>query len=98
MEERWENIEPLVEVASKFASLRSSLHLDQRPRIAEQHFSRGLDHSGLPRSSRPKEQQVPYRQPRRIQPSTKDLVQIDDGLHRFILPHDPLPQPCFEIS
>jgi hypothetical protein len=57
-------------------------------RIAEQHFRRGLYHTRPTGPSRPKEQQVPYRPPKRIQPGTKHLVQGYNGLHRFVLPHD----------
>ncbi len=75
-----------------------AIHLDHRPRIAEQHFGRGLDHARFAGSGRPEEQQVPHRSPRRVQAGAKHLVQVYDGLHRFVLPYDLPPQPSLEIT
>ena len=75
-----------------------AVHFDHRARIAEQHFGRSFDHARLARARRPKEQQIPHRPSRRVQPRAKHLVQIHHRLHRFVLPHNLAPKPRFKIA
>jgi len=67
-----------------------------KPRIALRSIR--ATHARLARSRRSEEQKVPHRPPRRIQAGTKHLVQVYDGLHRFVLPYNLPPQPSLEIT
>jgi hypothetical protein len=73
-----------------------AIHLDHRPRISEQHFRRGFHHPRFASPGRPKEQQVPHWPTWRVQTGAKHLVQVYDGLHRFVLPYNLSPQPSLE--
>jgi hypothetical protein len=74
-----------------------AVHFNYRARIAEQHFGRSFHHPRLARAGGTEEQQVPHRTPRRIQARAKDLIQVDNRLYRFILPHNLASQPRFKI-
>ena len=75
-----------------------AIHLDHRARIAEQHFGRRFHDARLARARRPEEQKIPHRPSRRIQAGAKHLIQVHDGLHRFVLSDDLPPQPSLEIA
>jgi hypothetical protein len=78
-------------------AVKSAIHFDHCPRIAEQHFGRRFQHARLARPGRPQKQQIPHRTPGRVQPRAKYLIQVHHRLYRFILPHNLASQPRLKI-
>jgi hypothetical protein len=74
-----------------------AVDLDHCPRIAEERLCRHLDDPRLPRTRRPKEQQITYRATRGLQASPKHSVKVYDRLHGFVLPNNLLAQPRIEF-
>ena len=65
-----------------------AIDLDDGARAAKQDLRRRFHDARLARPSRPQEQQIAHRPPRRIQSRGKHLEQIDERLHALVLPDD----------
>jgi hypothetical protein len=74
-----------------------AVHFDYRALIAKQNFRHGLDDVRFARAGWAQEQQVSYRTARRIHPRGKNLIEINHGLHRFLLSNDASAQLAFKV-
>src|SRR6516164_590231 len=75
-----------------------AVDLDHRPRTPKEDLRCRLDDARLAGPGRPEEEQIPDWPPRRIEPGRKDLKQLDERLHRFVLPNDLRAQSLLELD
>src|SRR5215470_11259140 len=65
-----------------------AIHLNDRPGIAKQNLGGRFHDACFAGTSRAKKEQVAYGSSRRVQTCTEHLVEIDEGLHALLLPHN----------
>src|ERR1700722_20250038 len=75
-----------------------TVDFDYRAGITEQNFGGGFDDAGLPCPGGAQKEQIAHRASRRVQTSTENLVQVDNGLKCFVLAHDLAVESCFKIA
>src|SRR6266849_7879349 len=75
-----------------------AVHFDYRAGISKEDLRRSLDNARLAGAGGPQEQQVSDWAPRRAQPGTEHLIELDKRLHGLLLPHDPLPQRMLKMA
>src|SRR5216683_3724665 len=75
-----------------------AVHFDYRAGISKEDLRCSLDNARLAGAGGPQEQQVSDWAPRRAQPGTEHLIELDKRLHGLLLPHDPLPQRVLKMA
>src|SRR5258708_39291717 len=75
-----------------------AVHFDYRAGISKEDLRCSLDNARLAGAGGPQEQQVSDWAPRRAQPGTEHLIELDKRLHGLVLPHDLLLQRILKMA
>src|ERR1700690_3336203 len=74
-----------------------AIYFDNRARIPEQNLCCRLHDSRFSRAGRAEEQEVTNRTPRRVQPRTENLIQVDERLYPLRLADNLCAKRAFKV-